>query len=165
MQACSDPHCGFKNKINLGDRECRSFQRLNWKEQILHLILAKRPRRYGLLSDTLCNYYSVPFYGYHMGCCCGRAKVHLSSLSYASSCWLNFDVIDRPFYTARLTSNTCFVEHICVIDRTRATKENTHPHIKHTMRIYGDLMHAHHDVVFQIIVACSKRMQKATFQL
>ena len=44
-----------KNQFNIGVRQCLTCQILSWQEQILHMILAKRPR-----SDTEYKYYLPP---------------------------------------------------------------------------------------------------------
>ena len=53
---CSD----CKNQFNIGARLCLACQILSWQEQILHMILAKRPR-----SDVILRVHTTFIYVYH----------------------------------------------------------------------------------------------------
>jgi hypothetical protein len=44
LKQASSPWSIVKNQFNIGARLCLACQILSWQEQILHMILAKRPR-------------------------------------------------------------------------------------------------------------------------
>ncbi len=53
LKQASSPWPSCKNQFNIAARQCPACQILSWQEQILHMILAKRPRSDNSGSDSL----------------------------------------------------------------------------------------------------------------
>ena len=72
MEQAPIPWPKFKNQINIQAIRWIAFQILSWKEQILHMILAKRPRsdkeRWNMVEYT-CISLIRPFGGYNIVPC------------------------------------------------------------------------------------------------